>query len=218
MNTVKNFTTFHLQLNKIDVLEVVILLMTYLIMYVFQTKQDLSLSILNMITGINESKELTKHISCECKCRFDGRKRNSDQWWNNDKCCCKCKTRDVCEKNYVWNPATFSCENGKYSASIMDDSTIICDEVIDEDVEAKSNDEIKTIPTNFNERKTTYKAQNIYILLAFLLITIALLIAVSIYCYLIKYQAKQKHLLPFQFKIQFSFSLKILYIKNISQK
>ena len=39
--------------------------------------------------------------------------------------------------------------------------------------------------------------QNFYILLAFLLITIALLIAVSIYCYLIKYRAKQKHLLPF---------------------
>ena len=38
-----------------------------------------------MITGINDSKILTKHI-CECKCRFDGRKCNSDQWWNNDKC------------------------------------------------------------------------------------------------------------------------------------
>ena len=24
-----------------------------------------------MITGINESKTLTKHISCKCKCRFD---------------------------------------------------------------------------------------------------------------------------------------------------
>ena len=34
-------------------------------------------------------------------------------------------------------------------------------------------------------------------LLAFLSIIIALLIAVSIYCYLIKYRAKQKHLLPF---------------------
>ena len=37
-----------------------------------------------------------------------------------------------------------------------------------------------------------------YILLAFLLITITLLISVSLYCYLIKYQAKQKHLLPFR--------------------
>ena len=48
--------------------------------------QDLNLSMLNMITGINELKTLTKRISCECKCRFDGRKCNSDQWWNNEKC------------------------------------------------------------------------------------------------------------------------------------
>ena len=47
------------------------------------------------------------------------------------------------------------------------------------------------------KKNITCKTQNLYILLAFLLITIALLIAVSIYCYLIKYQAKQKHLLPF---------------------
>ena len=26
-----------------------------------------------------EQLALTKHISCECKCRFDGRKCNSDQ-------------------------------------------------------------------------------------------------------------------------------------------
>ena len=41
------------------------------------------------------------------------------------------------------------------------------------------------------------RKQNFYFLPALLLITIALLMAVSIYCYLIKYQAKQKHLLPF---------------------
>ena len=44
-----------------------------------------------MITGINESKTLAKHISCECKCNFDGKKYNSNQWWNNDKCRYECK-------------------------------------------------------------------------------------------------------------------------------
>ena len=39
-----------------------------------------------MITGINESETLTKHISCECKYKFDGRKCNSYEGWNNDKC------------------------------------------------------------------------------------------------------------------------------------
>ena len=34
--------------------------------------EDLNLSMFNMITGINESKTLTKHISCKCKCKFDG--------------------------------------------------------------------------------------------------------------------------------------------------
>ena len=41
--------------------------------------EDLNLSMFNMITGINESRTLTKHISCKCNCRFDGRKCNSDQ-------------------------------------------------------------------------------------------------------------------------------------------
>ena len=47
---------------------------------------ELNLSMFNMIARINESKTLLKHISCECKCKFHGRKCNSDQWWNNDKC------------------------------------------------------------------------------------------------------------------------------------
>ena len=50
--------------------------------------EDLNLSVSTMITGINESKKLTKHLLCECKCRFDGRKCNSEQWRNNDKCRC----------------------------------------------------------------------------------------------------------------------------------
>ena len=72
----------------------------------------------------------------------------------------------------------------------MDDSAIMRDEIIDsykEDAGAKSHD----------EKKAACKTQNFYILLAFLSITIALLIAVSIYCYLVRYRAKQKHLLPF---------------------
>ena len=48
--------------------------------------EDLNLSVFNMITGINESKTLTKPLSYESKCKFDGRKCNSDQCWNNNKC------------------------------------------------------------------------------------------------------------------------------------
>ena len=71
--------------------------------------QDLNLSVSNMIAGIIESKILTRHISWECKCKLDGRKCNSNQWLNNDKCGCECKKRHVCKKYYIWNPATCSC-------------------------------------------------------------------------------------------------------------
>ena len=94
-------------------------------------------------------------------------------------------------KKNVWNSRTYIFENGKYLASTMDDSAIIWDEVMDAD------NKTKTIPTNFNEKKVTCKTQDFCILLAILLITITLLIAVSVCCYLIKYQAKQKYLLPF---------------------
>ena len=79
----------------------------------------------------------------------------------------------------------------------MDYSAITCDEIIEsykDDVEAKLYN-----LTDFNEKKATCKTQNFYILLGFLLFTIALLIPVIIYCYLTKYRAKQKHLLPFNF-------------------
>ena len=70
----------------------------------------------------------------------------------------------------------------RYLESIMDDSAITCDEIIE-----SYDEETKSILTNFNERKATSKTQNLYILLALLLITIALLITVSVYCFMITY-------------------------------
>ena len=55
----------------------------------------------------------------------------------------------------------------------------------------------ETVPTNLIEKEVTFRLKNFCILLAFLLLTIVLLIAVSSYCYLIKYLAKQKHFLPY---------------------
>ena len=37
----------------------------------------------------NWIKTLTKHISLERKGKFDGKKCDSNQKWNNDKCCCE---------------------------------------------------------------------------------------------------------------------------------
>ena len=47
------------------------------------------------------------------------------------------------KKDYIWNPATCICENGKYLAIIIGDSMIKYDEIIEE---------TKTIPTTSNEK------------------------------------------------------------------
>ena len=38
--------------------------------------------------------------------------------------------KNICEKDYIWNPTACNCENGKYLASIItDDLVIMCDEI-----------------------------------------------------------------------------------------
>ena len=88
-------------------LDVVILLINDLSneAYVPNKKENLNLTLFSMITGINKSKALIKNISCEYKCRFDGRKCNLES--------------HLCQKDCVSNRATCNCENSKCLANIQ---------------------------------------------------------------------------------------------------
>ena len=77
----------------------------------------------------------------------------------------------------------------------MDDSTITCDEIIE-----SYDEEIKTILTNFNEKKTTCKTPNFCILLVFLLITIELLISAAFT--VIRLNTKQNKYIYYHFNPQ----------------
>ena len=75
----------------------------------------------NKVCVPNKTEKLNLNMFVET---FDGRKCNSNQRRNNDKCWCECKKHNLCEKYYIWNPPTCSWENGKYLANIMDDSHV----------------------------------------------------------------------------------------------
>ena len=121
--------------------------------------EDSNLRVFNIITGIYVPKTSTKHISGECKCRFDESKCNADQWWNSSKMHHKMKTRKL----------SHTTKQKLFQQILM-------------------------------KRKQPLKPKIFIFFLEFLFITIALLIALSIYYYLIKYPAKQKHLLSFHIK------------------
>ena len=138
---------------------------------------------------------INKHVTCECKCKFDWITCKSNLKWNNDKCRSECKNpkEHVCKKDYALYPAICTWVNHKYSGSIIDSSLIICDKVIEE---------TKTVPKKVPQQELFWKSTStksipanststdFYILSTLLFITIAVLITVSIYCYRIEFRSK----------------------------
>ena len=125
--------------------------------------------VFNMITGINESKTLTKHIHVNVNINWI--KQNLIQI--NGGIIVKIET----VKNIMFGILLHIIVKRKYIGSIIYDSMIMCDETINSDDKK----------VNFNQKKSVCKIQNVYFLLDFLLMTIALWIAVIINCYSIKY-------------------------------
>ena len=97
---------------------------------VLNKTEDLNIHVFHMIAGKIELEILTKDISCKCKCKLDGRKCNSNQKWNNDKYRCECK-KHICVKDYICNPSTCRCKNGKYKSLIDSKSLRIRSNKID---------------------------------------------------------------------------------------
>ena len=94
----------------------------------------------------------------------------------------------MCKSVYFWNPPTSSCKNGKYARNNIGDSVVICDEIIDmtKPIPTKSTS-IKNVPTKCMSKifLTKRASTHFYMLLAFSFITTGILIAVSVYCYLV---------------------------------
>ena len=71
---------------------------------------------------------------------------------NKNKCQSEFKKHNIFEEDYIWNPDTYSCQNGKYLASIIyDGSVVTCDEVIDTDANLY-DEKTKSVLTNFNKK------------------------------------------------------------------
>ena len=60
---------------------------------------DINVKVFNMITNKNEAKTIIKHISFDCKYKFNSATCNSNKKWNNETCQCECKNYHTC-KNY----------------------------------------------------------------------------------------------------------------------
>ena len=73
----------------------------------------MNLKLFNLMSGVNETKVLVQHKSCDCNGRLNGSEDNMEQKWNHDECRCKCKQLDYwnsCKHSDMCNPSTCDCE------------------------------------------------------------------------------------------------------------
>ena len=134
MNIVKDYVTIHLSLIWIVIIEVVTLLITYLVEYVFQTNRRHKFSFFNMIIRKDESETLTKKFHANVNVNLLVKKCSSNQNWNNNKYRCECKNPKknvICVKSIIYRILKHSLvKMVNILKSIMSYSVITCEKNI----------------------------------------------------------------------------------------
>ena len=170
-----------------NVAEVVIVLINdpYARLCVPDVTKNINIKVFNMMSKINEAKQILWHETCKCVCRLTTAVCNTKQIWNENKCKCECKedviTKMTCDKGYMWNPSTCECECDKlcdighyldykncvFKKSIVDRLVEECVNIVDEDIMY-----YKTLSIDPNDcpSRTPYVA----LFIVFLLINVAI--------------------------------------------
>ena len=131
--------------------------------------QSINLKVFNLMSRTNETRHITWHETCKCKCRIDVSVFNNKRRQNNDKYRCECKElidKGICDKGFIWNlsicecECDTSCDVGEY----LDYENCNCrKKVVDKLVEecTETDDEVKmakiTLVENENKHLRTQK-------------------------------------------------------------
>ena len=79
--------------------------------------KNINVKVFNLISRINETRQIIWHETCKYICRLTSAVCNSRQIWNKDKCRSECKedlvNKVVCHKGCIWNPVNCACECDK---------------------------------------------------------------------------------------------------------
>ena len=57
---------------------------------------DMNIEVFNLMSITNETRHISWHKTCTCKCRLDATICNDKQRWNNDKC--RCESKELIDK------------------------------------------------------------------------------------------------------------------------
>ena len=66
--------------------------------------KNMNVKVFSVMSSTNETKQVTWHETCKCKCRLGVSVCNSKQRWNKDKCRRECKeliNKGICDKGFI---------------------------------------------------------------------------------------------------------------------
>ena len=133
--------------------------------------KNMNVKVFNLMSRINETRQIIWHETCKCICRLTSAICNSKQIWNKDKCRCECKedliNKMVCDKGYIWNPSNCACECDKLCgvSQYLDYKNCVCrkclvDKLVEECISVIDGDtmynETLSIDPNDCPSTTTY--------------------------------------------------------------
>ena len=79
--------------------------------------KNINAKVFNLISRINETRQILWHETCKCVCRLSVAVCNIKQIWNDNKCRCECREdlvdKIVWDEGLSWNPSNCECECDK---------------------------------------------------------------------------------------------------------
>ena len=163
--------------------------------------KNINVKVFNLMSRINETRQIIWHETCKCVCRLISAVCNSRQIWNKDKCRCECKedliNKMVCDTGYVWNPSNCACDKLCDIGQYLGYKNCVCrkglvDKLVEECISVIDGD------TMYNETLTAASSNDCasrtpYIVLFIVFLSISVIIS-SVFVYFHWYQNKQLNL------------------------
>ena len=88
----------------------------YAKLYVLDFVKSMNIKAFNLMSRTNETRHVSLHETCACKCRLYASFRNNKQRWSNNKCTCARKElidKDKRDDEFIWNPSVCECKYDK---------------------------------------------------------------------------------------------------------
>ena len=67
--------------------------------------KNINVKVFNLMSRINETRQIIWHETCKCACRLNSAVCNNRQTWKEDNCKCECKedlvNKIVCDRGYI---------------------------------------------------------------------------------------------------------------------